>query len=120
MGKLILLCDDSLMARMMLQKAAQTVAGPDDEIIMAENGDHALEQIGDRELGVAILDYNMPGMDGLKLARQLRHRQTDLPIALCSANIQNAVMDRAAALDVVFIPKPVNQEKISTFIRESI
>lgn len=119
MPRTILLCDDSMMARVMLKKAAEKVCDPEDEILVAEHAEHAMELIGDKELTLAIVDFNMPGIDGLKLAKKLRHRQLGLPIALCSANIQNAIKDKAAALEVQFISKPITDDNISSFIREN-
>ncbi len=39
---------------------------------------------GDGDYGLAIVDYSLPGMDGLGLVTVLRQRQPRLPVILCS------------------------------------
>jgi CheY-like chemotaxis protein len=44
-----------------------------------------------------ILDYNMPGRDGLALAEELRARFPTMPIAVATANVQDEIIARARA-----------------------
>jgi CheY-like chemotaxis protein len=65
---------------------------------------------------VVLLDLNMPGVSGLELARELRAKRTDMPIAIVSANVQDEVAATARSLDVAFVAKPVTEEAISPFL----
>ena len=49
---------------------------------------------------VVVIDYQMPGMDGLAAARQLRHAHPDLRIILYTAFADEAVEREAAAAGV--------------------
>ena len=64
---------------------------------------------------VAILDYHMPGMDGLELARTIRSDQrlgaTRLALLTSSARRGDAEMARQAGIDV-FLTKPVRQSSL--------
>ncbi len=51
---------------------------------VAESGPAALELASKRHLDAAILDYRMPGMNGLELARALRQRFPVLPLIMLS------------------------------------
>lgn len=61
----------------------------------------------------AILDINLPGEDGLSLAKRLRTAQPNLRIAMLTA--RNAVQDRVTAYDVgadVYLNKPFEAEEL--------
>lgn len=63
--KRCLIVDDSMVSRMMLNEILKRHF-PDLAVTQAASGDAALKAIADiAELDVAILDFNMPGMDGL-------------------------------------------------------
>jgi CheY-like chemotaxis protein len=56
------------------------------EVIAASNGRHALHVFDakDKEIDAVILDYEMPGMNGLELAEGLKQRQPTLPVIMVS------------------------------------
>lgn len=110
----LLIVDDSKLSRMML-KAIVVDTCPDSEIIEASNGDEALAQIADLpEVDMAIVDYNMPGMTGLDLYRQLSH---SIPKrALLTANIQPHIREEAESIGVTFLNKPITEEVVKPFI----
>ena len=62
---------------------------------------------------MALLDFNMPGKNGVELAAELRKARPALPIALITANIQNEVIDSAKAVGATFVAKPVTQEGLA-------
>ncbi len=112
----ILVVDDSLLARKMVASFASEVC-PDAVIIAAASGQEALQKLEGATFQAATIDYNMPGMDGLTLAEQLRREHPHARMALLTANIQDAVAQRAANLGLEFICKPVTEESISAFLR---
>ena len=79
------------------------------EAIEADNGFTALEALGHNKCDLALIDVNMPGMDGLTLTRQLRadHRTAKLPVILCTTLVKEA--DRKAGVEAganAYITKP--------------
>src|ERR1700722_1344629 len=52
---------------------------------MAYDGPGALELSGRHQYRLALLDYNMPGMDGLELCRRLKNTQPSVVIAFITA-----------------------------------
>ena len=110
----ILVVDDSLLARMMLKKFVGNLH-PDWLIIEAKNGNEALEQVEGKHLDVALIDYNMPGMTGLDLARKLKEQCPEIAMALITANIQDYIANEAKSIGMEFISKPIEEGKISIF-----
>jgi two-component system chemotaxis response regulator CheY len=111
----ILLADDSKISRMLVRDIIERT-DIDIEIIEASNAKDALSKVADRQINIAILDLNMPGMDGLMLATELLARFPILKIGLLTANVQDIVREKAKALGVTFIAKPITEQKILTFI----
>jgi CheY-like chemotaxis protein len=86
------------------------------QIIEANTGEEALIKIETTSVTIAILDLNMPGMDGLMLATELLQHFPAIRIGLLTANIQDMVRQKAKELGIGFIPKPITEEKILSFI----
>jgi two-component system chemotaxis response regulator CheY len=92
---------------------------PDWTVLVAPGGAEALALVENRTPDVAILDYNMPGMDGLELARHLRVQFPTLPMGFLTANVQDSLRKKAEALGCGFIPKPITTDKIRAFLAEA-
>ncbi len=111
----VLIVDDSKLARIVVAKAV-AANQPEWQRLEAANADEALEMIATRAVDVAILDYNMPGRNGLELAEDLRRKRPDMPIAVATANVQDEVIARARAADATFVAKPINEESLRGFL----
>lgn len=73
-GKTLLVVDDNATNRLILEREARTWGM---SVFSAESGDGALAWIdGGGTYDIAILDFLMPEMDGMALARELRERPT--------------------------------------------
>ncbi len=111
----IFVVDDSRVSRMMVKSIINNNF-PDREVVEAENGDEALEKSASSVRPVFIIDYNMPGMNGIELAGKIKQRSQDACITMLTANIQDSVKNEADKLGVRFIKKPINEEKINSII----
>ena len=65
---------------------------------------------------IALVDFNMPGIDGLDLIASIRKRHPAMPIAVVSANMQDEIIGRARALNAAFIAKPLTDEALGSFL----
>ncbi len=111
----VMLVDDSKLARIVAGKTLAALQ-PEWARIEASNADEAMELMGSQHVDVAILDFNMPGRDGLELAAELREAHPQMPIAIITANIQDEVIARARAVNATFVSKPVTEEGMAGFI----
>lgn len=71
MGQKILIIDDSNSMRGILRSA---LSGGGFEIIEAADGHEALATLDRQGVDLIITDVNMPGMDGITVVREIRHR----------------------------------------------
>ena len=119
--KSVLLVDDSKFARLLV-KAFISSNFADWEIDEAEDASKALEMVEAKSYDYMLVDFNMPGMDGLELGEKLRHRFPEAVIALLTANIQQEIQNKAKNLGLDFIAKPPTEEKIRDYImsREAV
>lgn len=115
MGITVLIVDDSKLARIV---AGKTIAAlqPGWAKVEAGNADEALAALDRGAVDVALIDFNMPGRDGLALAAELRELRPVLPIAIVTANVQDEIIARARALGVAFVPKPVTEDGLRGFL----
>lgn len=115
MGTTVLIVDDSKLARIVLGKTIAALQ-PDWARVEASNADEATALVDAQAIDVVILDYNMPGRDGLALAEELRARFPAMPIAVATANVQDEIIARARAANATFIPKPVTEDGMRGFL----
>lgn len=115
MGTTALIVDDSKLARIVLGKAINALH-PDWERVEAGNADEALAVLDKRKVEVAVLDYNMPGRNGVELAEELRRRFPAIAVAVATANVQDEVIAGIRAAGAAFVPKPVTEEGIRGFL----
>jgi CheY-like chemotaxis protein len=115
MTQKILIVDDSKLARMAVNKALNALR-PDWTRIEASSADEALTLIKDAAPDVALLDFNMPGKDGLTLATEIRQLAPQVKVAVISANHQLEVVERARAAGAFFLPKPLTEKSLGDFL----
>jgi CheY-like chemotaxis protein len=111
----VLLVDDSKLARIV---AGKTIAAlqPEWKRVEASNAEEALQAVNEQLVDLAVLDFNMPGKDGLELAAELRSAYPQMPIAIITANVQNEIVARARELNATFVGKPVTEDAIKGFL----
>lgn len=111
----VMIVDDSKLARIVVGKAIAALQ-PDWSRVEAADAEAATSLIEKEQIDVAILDFNMPGRNGLELAEDLRARLPHMPIAIATANVQDEVIARARAVDAAFIAKPITEDGLRGFL----
>ena len=83
------------------------------DVSLAENGSEALELFDDRPFEAVFTDLGMPGMSGWELARAIRERNPDLPLAVVTGwgEAVGSVEQQEARVDWV-VTKPFSVVRI--------
>lgn len=115
MTQKVLVVDDSKLARMGVIRVLKTLH-PEWEIAEATNASEALARVKESPPHFVLMDYNMPGEDGITLAAELRDYNPAISIAVISANHQVEVVERARAAGAAFLTKPLGEKALAGFL----
>jgi CheY-like chemotaxis protein len=115
----VLIVDDSKLARMSVVKLLSALH-PDWPRLEAANADEALLQIDQQHPDIVLLDFNMPGKDGLAFAAELGQRSSHLCVAVISANRQVEVIQRAQDTGATFLAKPLTAQALAEFLEGAV
>ena len=111
--KTILIVDDELFMRRLLE---QTLRRGGARLVTADSGDAALARLARESVDLLLIDFNMPGRDGLATVRALReaHPDAQLPVVMLTAGGLADVRARAAELGVAaFFTKPFSPSALA-------
>ena len=91
------------------------------EVETAEQGEEALQRIGEVDFGVVILDLRLPGRDGLQVLKEARAQRPELKGIIITAypSVETAVEAmKIGAVD--YLPKPFDLNDFEKLIREAL
>ena len=94
----ILCVDDDESARRVLRTSLEQAGF---EVIVAQDGETALELVQGQTVDLAIVDLCLPGMSGPALIRELRSRRDDLPLVLYTGYPESGLMAQSAGASSV-------------------
>ena len=114
----VLVVDDEPPIRRFLRTS---LAAQGYDIIEAEDGSKALEEVRRRSPDLLVLDLGLPGIDGLEVIRRLRGSGVSLPIIVLSSRVDEA--GKVEALDLGaddYVTKPFGVEELLARIRTAM
>lgn len=76
------------------------------EVYTVDNGEDAYQRALVETFDVILLDEMMPGMNGIKVCKELRAKKIKTPIIFLSAKSQLTDVEVFEAIGTGFIPKP--------------
>jgi len=104
----ILIAEDDLVSSRILQKNIENWGY---KAVLARSGQAAWEALQDEELRLSILDWMMPGMDGVEVCRKIRHRKkykyTYIILLSAKDRKQDIIAGLSSGADD-YMTKPVN------------
>ena len=112
------LCVEDNTVNMLL--VSRIVEAEGHELIKAEDGHVALDILDNTVPDIILLDINLPGMDGLELARRFKADTRLAPIPLIATTAQVLVGDRERCLEAGcddYLPKPLDIRKLREVLR---
>src|SRR5574343_1691703 len=111
----VLVADDDPTAALLMRAA---LAGGDFLPTIVERGDLAWEAFCQAPFDLALLDVEMPGMDGFEVIAAIRaSRGGGLPVVLVSGRADPEFFERAQALAAAVIAKPVDWSSLADRLR---
>ena len=114
----ILIGDDSLTHRVMLEAIVRQWGF---EAVLAEDGQQAWEILSGADAPrLVLLDWEMPGLDGLEVCRQVRERQDQDPPYILLLTARQETADIVAGLDAGandYIAKPFENTELHARLR---
>ncbi|MBM3558194.1 MAG: response regulator [Alphaproteobacteria bacterium] len=111
----VLVVDDSRVARTLTRKLVAEIWS-DAVVTEAENGEQALATATAGSFDVILMDMNMPGRDGLTVSGEIQKLKPGQRIILVTANVQDAVRERATALGIAFLGKPPQKADLAALM----
>ena len=87
------------------------------EVLEAENGEKALKKVKENYFDLLLLDYRMPGIDGMKVLEEVKHINPEIDVIMMTAygTIETAVNAmKAGAAD--YITKPIELQELLILI----
>jgi CheY-like chemotaxis protein len=77
------------------------------EVSEAEEGIAALVQVKTGNFDMVLLDYNMPGLNGLETLAEIKRESPRIAVVMMTSTVDDAIADRArAAGAAAFLKKP--------------
>ena len=115
----ILIVEDSPTMRQLLVFALRRLKNVD--IVEAQDGMDGLRKVSSDRFDLALIDINMPVMDGLKLISLMRGEETlkDIPIIVITT--EGAAEDRERALNLganEYLTKPIQANRVLSVARD--
>ena len=114
----ILIVEDSPTMRQLLVFALRRLKNV--EIVEAQDGMDGLRRVSGDHFDLALIDINMPVMDGLKLISLIRGDDDLKDIPICVITTEGAKEDRARALSLganEYLTKPIQANRVLAVAR---
>jgi len=118
MGHRILIVEDSPTMRQLLVFALRRMK--DVEIVEAQDGMDGLRKVSSDHFDIALVDINMPVMDGLKLISLIRGDESLKQIPIVVITTEGASEDRDRALKLganEYLSKPIQSNQVLSVVK---
>jgi two-component system chemotaxis response regulator CheY len=115
----VLIVEDSPTMRQLLVFALRRLK--DVEIVEAQDGMDGLRRVSSDHFDIALIDINMPVMDGLKLIRLMRDEESlrQIPIVVVTTEGADEDRERALALGAnEYLTKPIQANRVLAVVKD--
>lgn len=110
----VLIVDDSAVMRKMILKTMRMSGLSLGEVYEAADGKQGLKALNENWIDLAMVDINMPTMNGVEMIESLRQNPEfkDMPVIVVSTESSETRIKHLLSLGARFIHKPFSPEKI--------
>lgn len=117
----LLIADDEVIERKVLYKTLQKNVGDQCVIFQAENGREALEIYEQEKIQIAILDIEMPGINGIETAQKIREKDKECCIIFLTAFDEFSYAKKAITVRALdYLLKPYDEQELMLVVEEAI
>jgi two-component system, cell cycle response regulator DivK len=119
-AKKVLIAEDSSVIQNLTKKILQF---QNFEISSVKNGEQVLQALEKEHIDIILLDINMPVMDGMECARQVRQlpdpQKANIPIVAITGNAKNYSMEDFKQVGInEYLPKPLDFDKLVDVVKK--
>lgn len=117
MNKVLVVDDDIVMFRLFQVQVKRAGC----EGFFFQDGQSALEQFESIRPDLAVLDYNLPDIDGADLYEQIRRTEAgqDIPIVFVTGTVNDEELARIKRIGAdAFLSKPFSPRKLQNLIKQ--
>ncbi|MBR4026118.1 MAG: response regulator [Lachnospiraceae bacterium] len=117
----LLVADDESIERMVLCKILRKQMGDICEVYEAKNGIEAVDVFEKKDIQIAIIDIEMPRINGLEAARRMRKQKEDCVIIFLTAFDEFSYAKQAISVRALeYLLKPYDEKELLFVIEEGI
>ena len=89
-------------------------------VVVAENGKDGLEKFKNNNIDIVVTDINMPVMNGLEMAKEIKKLSPKTPIIVTSAYSDSDFIIKAIEIGISrYVLKPIDVDELLTMIMKS-
>ena len=117
----ILIADDEVIERTVLEKKLKKYYSDTCKILVAQNGRQALEIFEQDHPQIVILDIEMPGINGLEAAKEIRKKSRSCSIIFLTAFDEFSYAKEAISVHALdYLLKPCDERELINSVDEAI
>lgn len=117
-GAHVLVVDDE---RFFREAISEVLEGADVPHLIADSGSEALILAEDPRVGAAILDIQLPDMNGIEVFSRLRRVRPDVRVIILSAHTEQEYVLEALRLGACdYLAKPIHEEELCLAVRRAL
>ncbi|MDJ1506194.1 response regulator [Xanthocytophaga agilis] len=119
-SKKVLIAEDSSVIQNLTKKILEQQGCA---ISSVKNGEQVLSALEKENFDIILLDINMPVMDGMECARQVRALpdpvKANIPLVAITGNAKNYTMEEFQAVGInEYLPKPLNFDQLVEVVKK--
>lgn len=91
------------------------------QVITANNGNDAIDEIEKQHFDIVLLDENMPGLSGVETLNRIKALHSDLPVVMITKSEEESIMEDAIGSKISdYLIKPVNPKQILLSLKKNL
>lgn len=89
------------------------------DVYPVNNGADALDKCEEMHFDIIFLDENMPGMSGLEVLEQIKHRDPNVPVVMITKSEEEDIMEEAIGAKIAdYLIKPINPNQVLLSVKK--